>query len=74
MRKKTQKSGHDYTKHTDIQSSSSRDQSASREPPSCCVVCCKFPHKKTAAYGHFGNAARTADPSFTWEMPKKLKV
>ena len=27
---------------------------------------------KTAAYGHFGNAARQTDPSFTWETPKKL--
>ena len=30
-------------------------------------------YKKTAAYGHFGNAARAHDPSFTWETPKKLK-
>ena len=30
-------------------------------------------YKKTAAYGHFGNAARQQDPSFTWETPKKLK-
>jgi S-adenosylmethionine synthetase len=29
-------------------------------------------YKKTSAYGHFGNAARAADPSFTWETPKKL--
>ena len=29
-------------------------------------------YKKTAAYGHFGNAARAADPDFTWETPKKL--
>lgn len=28
---------------------------------------------KTSCYGHFGNAARAADPSFTWEIPKKLK-
>jgi S-adenosylmethionine synthetase len=27
---------------------------------------------KTAVYGHFGNAARAHDPSFTWETPKKL--
>merc|ERR1711988_47062 len=31
-------------------------------------------YKKTAAYGHFGNAARPADPDFTWEIPKKLNV
>merc|ERR1712216_767631 len=31
-------------------------------------------YKKTACYGHFGNAARTADSDFTWEVPKKLKV
>merc|ERR1712070_150647 len=31
-------------------------------------------YQKTAAYGHFGNAARPADPDFTWEVPKKLKV
>merc|ERR1711966_448502 len=31
-------------------------------------------YKKTAAYGHFGNAARAADPDFTWEVPKKLKM
>lgn len=31
-------------------------------------------YKKTAAYGHFGNAARPADPDFTWEIPKKLTV
>merc|ERR1712070_798558 len=31
-------------------------------------------YKKTAAYGHFGNAARPADADFTWEVPKKLKV
>jgi S-adenosylmethionine synthetase len=31
-------------------------------------------YKKTAAYGHFGNAARAADPDFTWEVPKKLKL
>jgi S-adenosylmethionine synthetase len=30
-------------------------------------------YKKTAAYGHFGNAARAADPDFTWETPKILK-
>jgi S-adenosylmethionine synthetase len=30
-------------------------------------------YKKTAAYGHFGNAARAADPDFTWETPKSLK-
>eukprot|EP00614_Pseudopedinella_elastica_P015058 CAMPEP_0172583514 /NCGR_PEP_ID=MMETSP1068-20121228/3156_1 /TAXON_ID=35684 /ORGANISM="Pseudopedinella elastica, Strain CCMP716" /LENGTH=452 /DNA_ID=CAMNT_0013377355 /DNA_START=241 /DNA_END=1599 /DNA_ORIENTATION=- len=30
-------------------------------------------YKKTACYGHFGNAARSADPDFTWEIPKKLK-
>ena len=30
-------------------------------------------YKKTAAYGHFGNSARPADPDFTWEVPKKLK-
>jgi len=30
-------------------------------------------YKKTAAYGHFGNAARAADPDFTWETPKTLK-
>ena len=30
-------------------------------------------YKKTAAYGHFGNCARPADPDFTWEIPKKLK-
>ncbi|KAJ1451565.1 S-adenosylmethionine synthetase [Pelagophyceae sp. CCMP2097] len=30
-------------------------------------------YKKTAAYGHFGNCARPADPDFTWEVPKKLK-
>merc|ERR1719198_1131185 len=30
-------------------------------------------YKKTAAYGHFGNAARPADPDFTWEVPKKPK-
>jgi len=30
-------------------------------------------YKKTAAYGHFGNAARSTDPSFTWETPKKLE-
>jgi len=29
-------------------------------------------YSKTAAYGHFGNAARAADPDFTWEIPKKL--
>jgi S-adenosylmethionine synthetase len=29
-------------------------------------------YKKTACYGHFGNAARTADPDFTWETPKEL--
>jgi S-adenosylmethionine synthetase len=26
--------------------------------------------KKTAAYGHFGRA----DPDFTWETPKELKI
>ena len=31
-------------------------------------------YKKTAAYGHFGNAARPADPDFTWEVPKKLTL
>jgi S-adenosylmethionine synthetase len=31
-------------------------------------------YKKTAAYGHFGNAARPADPDFTWEVPKALKL
>merc|ERR1712127_106849 len=31
-------------------------------------------YKKTACYGHFGNAARPADADFTWEVPKKLKV
>jgi len=31
-------------------------------------------YKKTAAYGHFGNAARQEDPDFTWETPKKLSV
>ena len=30
-------------------------------------------YSKTAAYGHFGNAARPADPDFTWEVPKPLK-
>jgi len=30
-------------------------------------------YKKTACYGHFGNAARSADPDFTWETPKELK-
>jgi len=30
-------------------------------------------YKKTAAYGHFGNSARPADPDFTWEVPKALK-
>ena len=30
-------------------------------------------YKKTACYGHFGNAARAADPDFTWETPKALK-
>ena len=30
-------------------------------------------YKKTAAYGHFGNCARPADPDFTWEVPKPLK-
>ena len=29
-------------------------------------------YSKTAAYGHFGNAARASDPDFTWETPKKL--
>jgi len=31
-------------------------------------------YHKTACYGHFGNAARQADPDFTWEVPKSLKV
>jgi len=31
-------------------------------------------YKKTAAYGHFGNAARPEDPDFTWEIPKKLTL
>ena len=31
-------------------------------------------YKKTAAYGHFGNAARPHDPDFTWEVPKALKL
>merc|ERR1711981_1376545 len=31
-------------------------------------------YSKTAAYGHFGNAARPADPDFTWEIPKKLNL
>merc|ERR1711981_1402589 len=31
-------------------------------------------YQKTAAYGHFGNAARPADADFTWEIPKPLKV
>jgi len=31
-------------------------------------------YKKTAAYGHFGNCARKADPDFTWEIPKVLKL
>jgi S-adenosylmethionine synthetase len=31
-------------------------------------------YKKTAAYGHFGNSARPADPDFTWETPKALKL
>jgi len=31
-------------------------------------------YQKTAAYGHFGNAARPADPDFTWEIPKKLSA
>ena len=31
-------------------------------------------YQKTAAYGHFGNSARPADPDFTWEIPKELKV
>jgi S-adenosylmethionine synthetase len=30
-------------------------------------------YKKTACYGHFGNAARPADSDFTWEIPKKLE-
>lgn len=30
-------------------------------------------YKKTACYGHFGNAARGSDPAFTWETPKSLK-
>merc|ERR1712159_803860 len=33
----------------------------------------KAKYKKTACYGHFGNAARQADPDFTWETPKELK-
>ena len=28
----------------------------------------------SAAHGHFGNAARAADPDFTWETPKPLTV
>merc|ERR1719149_613379 len=31
-------------------------------------------YSKTAAYGHFGNAARPADPDFTWEVPKPLTL
>jgi len=31
-------------------------------------------YHKTACYGHFGNAARTADPDFTWEAPKTLEL
>jgi len=31
-------------------------------------------YKKTACYGHFGNAARPADEDFTWEIPKTLTV
>ena len=31
-------------------------------------------YQKTAAYGHFGNAARPADPDFTWEVPKELDI
>jgi len=31
-------------------------------------------YKKTACYGHFGNAARQEDPDFTWEIPKPLKA
>merc|ERR1712028_100598 len=31
-------------------------------------------YKKTACYGHFGNAARPADEDFTWEVPKTLTV
>jgi len=31
-------------------------------------------YKKTACYGHFGNAARPADEDFTWEVPKPLTV
>jgi S-adenosylmethionine synthetase len=31
-------------------------------------------YKKTACYGHFGNAARPADEDFSWEMPKTLTV
>ena len=31
-------------------------------------------YKKTAAYGHFGNAARPHDPDFTWEVPKPLNL
>ena len=30
--------------------------------------------KKTACYGHFGNAARRADKDFTWEFPKTLNL
>merc|ERR1711871_1002426 len=31
-------------------------------------------YKKTACYGHFGNASRPSDPDFTWEVPKTLKI
>jgi len=31
-------------------------------------------YKKTACYGHFGNASRPSDPDFTWEVPKALKL
>ena len=31
-------------------------------------------YHKTACYGHFGNAARQADPDFTWEVPKALTI
>jgi len=31
-------------------------------------------YKKTACYGHFGNAARGDDADFTWETPKALTI
>merc|ERR1711934_1313418 len=31
-------------------------------------------YKKTACYGHFGDASRPSDPDFTWEIPKTLKI